>query len=126
MPQRLGALQKETGAAAPTHSSFGPRQPVCQLKASGTTPRLSPGGWQKPLGTAEARQGEGCAPVVEQRPQHAPTTRRWEERLQRGALEALGRGTELPPGLSHQSLPPGCPSSSAARLLSPQKHGPGC
>lgn len=96
MPERLGAVQEETRAAARTCSGFGPHQPVCQLKACGAILHLSPGGQQKPLGTAEARQGEGCAPVAEQCPQHAPTTRRWEGRLQPGALGALGTGTELP------------------------------
>lgn len=96
VPERLGAVQEETRAAARTCSGFGPHQPVCQLKACGAILHLSPGGRQKPLGTAEARQGEGCAPVAEQCPQHAPTTQHWEGRLQPRALGALGTGTELP------------------------------
>ncbi|EOB01281.1 hypothetical protein Anapl_12727 [Anas platyrhynchos] len=96
VPERLGAVQEETRAAARTCSGFGPHQPVCQLKACGAILHLSPGGRHKPLGTAEARQGEGCAPVAEQCPQHAPTTQRWEGRLQPRALGALGTGTELP------------------------------
>lgn len=96
---------QKTRAAAPTHSSFGPRQPVCQLKACGAIASLSPGSRPKPLGTAEARQGEARAapPVAGQRPAARPDHAlrpcgAGKSAFARGALQALGRGTELPRG----------------------------